>query len=64
MQAAGRPGSRAHRRPAEGDGGVTVQLTGEAPDPICSVVELVIEGAPEVLADQAPPPVKSDRGGL
>jgi alpha-L-fucosidase len=50
--------------PAEGDGGVTVQLTGDAPDAICSVVELVIEGEPEVLADHAPPPVKSDRGGL
>jgi hypothetical protein len=50
--------------PPAGDGGVKVQLSGEAPDEICSVVELVIEGAPEVLAGQGPPPTESDRGGL
>lgn len=38
-----------------GDGGVTVQLTGEAPDAICSVVVLKLKGAPKVVADQAAP---------
>jgi alpha-L-fucosidase len=44
-----------------GDSGLTVQLTGEAPDAICSVVALELEGAPAVLAAHAaPPPAKEN----
>ena len=47
-----------------GDEGVTVQLSGDAPDPIVSVVALEIEGAPQPVEGQGPPPPKSDKGGL
>jgi len=35
---------------SSGDRGVTVQLTGAAPDPICSVVKLRIKGEPSAIA--------------
>lgn len=41
---------------ASGSHGVTVQLTGAAPDPICSVVALTVKGTPEVVAEVAAPP--------
>ncbi len=33
----------------QGENGLVVQLTGTAPDPICSVVELRVQGAPDVI---------------
>lgn len=33
----------------QGEEGLTVQLTDDAPDPICSVIKLEIEGKPQVL---------------
>jgi hypothetical protein len=47
-----------------GAAGLTVQLAGSAPDHICSVVALRIEGAPIPVEGQGPPPVKTDKGGL
>ncbi|MBN2450167.1 MAG: alpha-L-fucosidase [Lentisphaeria bacterium] len=37
-----------------GDRGITVRLTGDAPDPICSVVALRITGTPEALVYRLP----------
>jgi alpha-L-fucosidase len=34
---------------AKSDAGLTVQLTGEAPDPICSVIALEVAGRPQVV---------------
>jgi alpha-L-fucosidase len=44
----------------DGDQGLVVQLTGEAPDPICSVVALSVQGAPTVPAGQAAPSAAGD----
>ena len=39
---------------AQGENGLTVKLTGEAVDPICTVVELRIEGKPNVVVYRVP----------
>jgi alpha-L-fucosidase len=41
------------------DKGVTVKLTGDAPDKVCSVVKLQITGQPQVIAGQGPPAPKA-----